>query len=70
MAYVVIQNIAGKEGVEVNQTKTLTGVSDVTIELSNGQTYRWSPGESHTLLEPYASEALSASESLVEVSRS
>ncbi len=70
MANIVIRNNSGFEGTEVNQTKTFSGVSTVTVTLSNYQTYTWQPGESHTLVSPYAEEALAADNRLKEVSRS
>lgn len=71
--YVVIKNTAADETgagtAEVNQTETHDDVAGVTLVLG-GQTYHWAPGESKTLPEPYATEALAASNSLTEISRS
>lgn len=71
MTYVVIKNTAGFEaGGETNASKSYTRVSDVTVTLSNHQQYNFAPGETHTLPEPYASEALAQDNRLSEVSRS
>lgn len=74
MSYVVIKNIGADETgagtAEVNQTKAFTDVAGVTVVLSDGKTYHWAPGESKTLADPFAGEALAASNNLKEVSRS
>lgn len=53
-----------------NQNKANGGNSPISVVLSNYQTYTWGPNESHTLEQPYASEALAANNKLKEVGRS
>lgn len=43
---------------------------NLTVTLSNGQSYTWAPNQCITLKQPYASEALAFSNLLKEVSRS
>ncbi len=70
MANVVIK-FSVMEGYEnTNQTKSFGGQSPVLVTLSNHQQYSWGPNESHTLVSPYAEEALAQDNRLKEVSRS
>lgn len=69
MANVVIK-YSVMEGNDTNQTKAFGGLSPVKLNLSNGQSLAWGPNESKTLAEPFAQEALAASNLLKEVSRS
>lgn len=70
MANVVIKYTVMTDQGQRNTDQRKVERGPISVVLSNFQTYTWSPNQSITLTEPYASEALAANANLKEVSRS